>query len=334
MWNIRIVDNRVEIGERFAISFQRTLRIPDDGREYPLPPTLGVFAARRVRDYQDRLPAEWLDQEQGEAVFIAMYQREALWLAFEAPSWKPCAVKIGVGRVNALTGEAWREGLHAGPQDYLVCPLQPWLDGIKTGEGRVRQFVAMPLGQGYTVEGQLTGEERHGGLQVAVYDPKPGRFPDKPPPPSGPQVLAAVGPGLGGPMSSAPPAPVQGMGLAAGGQMQQKIYPDPHGLDTWDLSSAGGLNVFIVNSLQYTQITGEPPPSSPVSARTYTEYGFPWFALYDEALDSLPATDALAGVQTVRQIDEGREIPPGDEDQSADIEAEQVRKIDSENRRN
>ncbi len=337
MWEIRVVDNRVEIGERFAISFQRTLRIPDDGGAYPLPPTLGTFTVRRVRNYADRLPAGWQDEAQGEAVFIAMYQREALWLAFEAPSWKPCAVKIGVGRVNALTGEAWRDGLHAGPQDYLVCPTQPWLDGIKTGEGLVRQFVAMPLGQGYTVEGQLTGEERYGGLQVAVYDPKAGRFPDRPPrqPPGGPQVLAAVGPGLGGPMQGAPPSPLQGMGLAAGGQMQQKIYPDPYGLDTWDVSTAGRLNVYIANSQQYTQITGDPPPPSPVSARTYTEYGFPWFALYDEALEALPATEALAGVQTVRQIDEERAIPPGDEEETVIIETEQVRQIDdSEFRRN
>jgi hypothetical protein len=111
-----------------------------------------------------------------------MYQREALWLAFDAAAWKPNAVKVGVGRVNALTGDSWDLALRAEPQDYLVCPNQPWLDGFKTGENVVRQFVAMPLGQGYTVEGQLTGEEQFGGMQIVVYEPKPGRFPDQPPP--------------------------------------------------------------------------------------------------------------------------------------------------------
>jgi hypothetical protein len=68
-------------------------------------------------------------------VFIPMYQREALWLAFEAAPWKPNAAKIGVGRINALSGEPWDEQLHDDPQDYIVCPDQPWLDGTNVGDG-------------------------------------------------------------------------------------------------------------------------------------------------------------------------------------------------------
>ena len=37
-------------------------------------------------------------------------------------------------------------------QNYCVLPKQPWLDGINYGDGYIRQFVAMPLGKGYTVE--------------------------------------------------------------------------------------------------------------------------------------------------------------------------------------
>ena len=66
-------------------------------------------------------------------------------------------------------------------QDYVVCPDQPWLDGINAGDGYIRQFVAMPLGMGYTVEGQVTGEEKFGGMQIEVFEAKPGRFPDRPP---------------------------------------------------------------------------------------------------------------------------------------------------------
>jgi hypothetical protein len=84
--------------------------------------------------------------------------------------------------INAVSGAAWDEPLHAEPQDYLVCPDQPWLDGINAGEGYIKQFVAMPLGLGYTVEGQLTGSEQSGGIQLLLYEPKPGRFPDEPPP--------------------------------------------------------------------------------------------------------------------------------------------------------
>jgi hypothetical protein len=33
----------------------------------------------------------------------------------------------------------------------------------------IRQFVAMPLGSGYSVEEQITGKPEHGGLQIIVY---------------------------------------------------------------------------------------------------------------------------------------------------------------------
>lgn len=37
-----------------------------------------------------------------------------------------------------------------------TCPRQPWLDGINSGDGYIRQFVAMKLGEGYTVEKQVS----------------------------------------------------------------------------------------------------------------------------------------------------------------------------------
>ena len=160
-----------------AITFQRTLRIPDDGNDYPLPPGLGPFPIRRVADYAARVPDSW--REHG-GIFIPMWQREALWLRFEGIAWRPNALKVGVGKVNAVSGRPWSERLQPedrdGNQDYVVVPEQPWLDGINSGDGTIRQFVAMPLGMGYTVEGQITGEERHGGIQLCVFEPKPGKF--------------------------------------------------------------------------------------------------------------------------------------------------------------
>lgn len=57
-------------------------------------------------------------------------------------------------------------------QDYVVTPKQLWLDGIASTGGRVRQFVAMPMGAGYRVEAQVTGEEVTGGLQFQITLPK------------------------------------------------------------------------------------------------------------------------------------------------------------------
>ncbi|HJK99523.1 MAG TPA: hypothetical protein RMF84_20010, partial [Polyangiaceae bacterium LLY-WYZ-14_1] len=143
-------------GATLQVTFQRTLRIPDDGRSYPLPPGLGSFPLRRVSDFADRVPAHW--RERG-GVFLPMYAREAMWLSFSRPPHRPCALQVGVGKVNAVNGKPWSAGLGGRPQGYVVAPDQPWLDGIATEKGTVRQFVAMPLGQGNTIEGQVTGEE-------------------------------------------------------------------------------------------------------------------------------------------------------------------------------
>jgi hypothetical protein len=314
MLPVTVLHDHVRVGERFCVTFQRTLRVPDDGRDYPLPPGLGAFPVHRVEDYGDRVPAAWRDEG---GVFLPVYQREALWLGFDGTPWKPNAVKVGVGRVNAVSGGAWHEELHADPQDYLVCPDQPWLDGVKTATGVVRQFVAMPLGLGYTVEGQVTGREEFGGIQLVVFEPRPGRFPDRPPPapprPAGPLIQAMSSPAA--------------MGLGAGGRLRQKVYPDRYGAETWDPDNRGRLHVHLLNSLQYREVTGRDPPPTPVSARTYTEYGLPWFELYDEDRADVPASDALARVRSVRQQDQERGLPAGAEEEPVDVPPEQVEKL-------
>lgn len=49
-------------------------------------------------------------------------------------------------------------------------------DGINTGHGFICQFVAMPLDLGYTVERSRTGAEKFGGIQVTVFEPRPGKW--------------------------------------------------------------------------------------------------------------------------------------------------------------
>ena len=53
-----------------------------------------------------------------------------------------------------------------------MIPTQPWLDGYCVEKGVIRQFVAMPLGQGYSVEEQLSGKPEWGGVQILVYPMK------------------------------------------------------------------------------------------------------------------------------------------------------------------
>jgi hypothetical protein len=202
---------RLRFGERLSVSLHRTLRIPEDGRTYPLPPGFGLFPIRLSRSEGAGAATRLL---------VPMYQREALWLGFSAAPWKPNALKVICGGINAVSGVADEGTGLREPQDYLVCPNQPWLDGFNAGDGVIRQFVAMPLGQGYAIEAAGGGPER-GGIAIIAFEPKPGRFPDEPPP-------ARPGPvRFSRPIETEP----REMALGAGGRMRQKIYPDPHGRD-------------------------------------------------------------------------------------------------------
>jgi hypothetical protein len=313
MLNMTIDKETINIGERFSVSFQRTLRIPDDGKAYPLPPGLGRLPIWPVKDYLDRVPPLW--REQGGA-FIPMYQREALWLGFHAAAWKPNAVKIAVGRINAISGEPADQVLHSAPQDYLVCPDQPWLDGIHTGQDTVRQFVAMPLGLGYTIESSLTGTETHGGIQITVFEPQPDKFPDEPP------VIPETGP-----MRAAMPKSrgITPMGLGAGGMMKQKIYSDPHGIDTWNQNNYGQIYIHIINSAEFLEIVGSEPPPTPIDAKTYTDYGLPWFDLFDESQSAIAPSEQLEQVKTIATRDAEREIATTDP--VLDIPETQIEKL-------
>lgn len=285
---IELHDNRLvfrfpEVHEdaRLEVDFQRTLRIPDDNRSYPLPPGLGAFPLNHVDDYVERLPAEW--GRRG-GVFLPMYQAEAMWLHFRGSY--PMAVKVAAGKVNALTGEPWADELVAEPQDYLVVPEQPWLDGFCVEQGLVRQFVAMPLGAGYSAEEQLTGEAQHGGLQIAVYPMKRSRYDEMR------TVYERV-------LFSPAPASDAEMGLAPGGLMEQEIYEDPYGFDAWEGSVRSRCFVHILNSAQFLGVTGGAPPHEPVSARDYSAAGLPWFEYYGGDLEALAGAAKLAGMDSV-----------------------------------
>jgi hypothetical protein len=315
----------------FGVTFQRTLRIPDDGKSYPLPPGLGAFPVRRVLAYRDRVPAEWVKTS---GVFIPMFQREAMWISFQSRHWRPNAVKVAAGKINAVSGRPWDQSLHAPPrrsdlQDYLTCPPQPWLDGFNTESGVVRQFVAMPLGMGYTVEGQVTGKEEHGGVQLIVYEPKPGRFPEQPPAREcvDSYLLDTTCAGMALPPGAKARSKGAAMGLAGGGKIEQKIYPDPHGIGTWDEANFGRVFVHIVNSMMWREITGEEPPPTPVTARSYTDSGYPWFKLYDEDQPNLPPAKTFAGVQSVAQMDAAHGFVGVDDNDPVDVPQGQVRPL-------
>lgn len=295
---------------RCSISFMRTLRLPDDNRSHPLPPGLGDFPLHHVDDFGATVPAVWMRHG---GVFLPMYQAEAMWIDFNGSY--PMALKIAAGKVCALTGEAWSSALVAEPQGYLVVPEQPWLDGFCVAEGLIRQFVAMPLGEGYSAEEQLTGEARHGGLQIEAYPMKPDVYEALH---REPEEIIMYSP-------LPPAAQASEMGLAPGGLMRQEVYEDEYGLEAWDLSHSSRCFVHIVNSVQYLEVTGERPPSMPPSAADYARAGLPWFEYYDGDLAVLSGSAGLAGLDSVaaKKIKKGE----GELEDNGPVQPERIIKL-------
>jgi hypothetical protein len=275
------------------VDFQRTLRIPDDGSDYPLPPGFGRFPVRHVEDYVAKLPETW--RKHG-GVLLPMYQSEAMWLSFSSPTGYPFAVKVAAGKINAATGEPWRPGLHPDPQDYLAVPVQPWLDGYVVEKGFIRQFVAMPLGSGYSAEEQITGEADHGGLQIGVYPLRAEKW----------EALKRARQNDAAIFRCAMPcaeAAVAGMdmGLAPGGRMRQEIYHDRFTPEDYDQSVSGRCFVHIANSLVWRSITGHEPPTTPPTASEYAQAGLPWFEYYSDQ-PAISGTSLLGKLKSIVQL--------------------------------
>ena len=274
---------------RLGIDFKRTLRIPDDDKTYPLPPGLGKFPLQHVDDHADRAPKNWLERG---GVMLPMYQADAMWIHFS--SGYPMAVKIATGKINAISGQFWKDKLNRNPQDYVVATKQRWLDGYCVEKGVIRQFVAMPLGAGVTAEEQVTGKAEHGGLQIIAYPMKREAYNRYFPPkkddgcrPSQRQPLFSIG---------------AGMGLAPGGRMKQEIYADEYKMEDWDLEHSSRVFVHICNSLVWHDLTGKWPPTVPLTAREYTTDGLPWFDYYDDKLRSLKGSAILNKLKSIVQF--------------------------------
>ncbi|KAF4961782.1 hypothetical protein FSARC_10078 [Fusarium sarcochroum] len=341
-----------------SISFQRTVRVPDNDDSNDLPPDLGSFPLHKVDDYADKLPVNMAEKG---GIFIPMYQREAMWIKFQ--SKKKYAIKIFVGGINAVSGEPAvpnaatalrrRNILKQGRsiQDYIVVPEQEWLDGVAVEAGNVRQFVAVPFGTGYSVEAQMTGEEVTAGIQFEItrLDTKQKdrinflltdcnnqiKF-SASPNVNIRRILGAYREYTGAPFNNHYRVPHNGervqdgntiaeenipenatlvvqrecvgggpgpismeMTVGAGGHITQGITKHPENIYVKTVTAT--FNVQILNCTSFEQVTGKAPPKSPVTAKTYAQYGYPFFSLYEEPTN---VSGDFSALRSVAQIDQ------------------------------
>jgi hypothetical protein len=161
------------------ISFRRTVRIPEEAASEGLPVHFGPFPLFSVETYANKMTKAMIRMG---GLFFPMFQREALSICFHGDGPMPTgntaksdydymenyAVRIYSGSVNVITGNQGNSKEHDSAQDFAVIPKQERLDGFCTGRDTVRQFVAMPLGNCYSFEQQINGEEWLGGIQLEI----------------------------------------------------------------------------------------------------------------------------------------------------------------------
>ena len=300
------------------VQFQRTLRVPDDGRRHRLPPGLGRFPVRAVDDLDPaRLPAGW--KAHG-GVAMPMWQAEACWLNFSSPNGYPFLLKVAAGKINAVNGKSWDNAPDFADQDYVEVPGQPWLDGFCVSKGVVRQFVAMPLGEGYTAEEQITGKAEHGGVQLLAHPLKAAvwearleerrRLSER--------MQADWEMAMPAVCAAAPPAAMPaGMGLAPGGSIVQEIATAQEKPADWEIAARSRCFVHLADSLAWRAITGEAPPTVPPTAADYRRAGLPWFEWYGDR-PAKEGSSILAGLTSVFAMGQNRGETPLPENEGFD----------------
>lgn len=285
---------------RMSITLHRTLRVPDDDTTYGLPPGLGSFQLTAARSLEHR-PNYW----SAEDVLLPMWQAEAAWFDFHSPTRYPFLVRMSVGGINAVTGQDFTDEIDFADEDYFEIPEQPWLDGCRVDDTTVRQFVAMPIGQGYTAAEQLTGTD-DATLRIHVTPLRSEIWIER----MVTRRSVARGYDDGGPVLDFMAAPAaSAMGMGAGGSITQSIATpvEPH--ENWEAGARSEATLRIVNSADWTSITGRPPHHAPPTIAEYQDRGYPWFEWYDDSL-ARQGSSSLSDVKSIKTIgDEKGEKP-------------------------
>lgn len=307
------------------VTFHRTLRVPDDGRRYNLPPSEGRFPLQPVDELSEtRCPPAW--RKRGGVAF-PMWPDEACWIGFRSRFEFPFAVKVATGKVNVLTGGTWNEDLDTAEADYIEVPGQPWLDGYCVRKGLVRQFVATPLGGGHSVEEQISGKAEYGGIQILVRPMLPEIWRER---------LAAAqaserekllarqrdefaelermhgegrlyrhrhagwiandGPDQRISFMRSPDIPP--MGLGAGVSVLQNIRRPIEDPEVWDHSRRGRCFVDLAPAKAWRMLTGDAAPIKPPGGKLFTPKGVLWFRYVDPVGRPRLGSKVLAAVRS------------------------------------
>lgn len=104
------------------------------------------------------------------------------------------------------------------------------------------------------------------------------------------------------------------MGVAPGGLIKQCVLKDRYLASIWDRDSSICFNVQILNSAMFQQVTGQAPPPTPITAKTYADQGLPFYKMYGEKSTIRGDFDGIKSVMEMDKIknENGKREKEGD----------------------
>jgi hypothetical protein len=244
------------------VKLERTHRVPEDGTVRDMPPKIDICGFVHIEDYGERVPMPWLQRG---GVMTPLYSGEAVRLWFDSPEvqgyltgWH-FLVLVGVGKINAMTGEPLQDSPCFDTQDYVVAPDQYQLYGFCDTEGIVRQFTATPQGFGASIEEQLTGAGTYGGIQLVVYPMTREMFEvtfEK-------ELISKRYSDMDVIMFSRRMDTSFNVGIGLGGLVRQLFRKDSYGRDAWNVQVKSRCFIHLVNASIWHRLTGEQPHRRP-----------------------------------------------------------------------
>ena len=283
-----------------TIEFNRTLRIPNDGQDYLLPPRTYNFELRSAEDNASTATS-WKAKSGAK---IPMYQSEALQIAFKGDY--PIAVKVGIDGINAVDGSSWLGGfqptksIRAYPQrtvlinqNYIIISKQRYLVYFCNDNGLLGQLVAAPNGLDETTNEQTDGSIAVRELLIEAFPLGANKWEEilekrcahK-------EKIEKFGESTAKYISneeyeldidrlftnSNPKHYVK----RGRGKMRQIQWLDPYESCNWNVDSSSSYWFKICNTQEWEQMTTEKPTHPPFSAKDYVHEGLPWFKHYSE----------------------------------------------------
>ena len=92
------------------------------------------------------------------------------------------------------------------------------------------------------------------------------------------------------------------MAVAAGGHIEQVIVPDIYKPDQWDTENVIMFNMQLFDATTFEHVLGIKAPPTPIDAKTYARYGYPFYDLYQEP----SGIEGVFPVQSVGDLDKAK----------------------------